>query len=83
VASIEERPIHSDARDSDIHMDFLTMRHIENSVTARKQTLLPVQPAGTTVYFGFVNLQPPKCMLKMSVSDSWKYCSVVTILFFM
>ncbi|OBT98489.1 hypothetical protein VE01_03488 [Pseudogymnoascus verrucosus] len=79
TAPTEDRPIHPDARDSDIQLEFLT----ENNIAAREQTLLSVQPTGTAVYFGFVNLQPPKCMLRMSVSDSWKYCSVVTILFFL
>ncbi|OBT54567.1 hypothetical protein VE04_05410 [Pseudogymnoascus sp. 24MN13] len=79
TAPTEDRPIHPDARDSDIQLEFLT----ENNIAAREQTLFSVQPTGTAVYFGFVNLQPPKCMLRMSVSDSWKYCSVVTILFFL
>lgn len=91
MAPAEERPIRPDARDSDIQMDILSHPRTEdsahprteNNVAARKKTLPPVQPSGTAVYFGFVNLQPPKCMLRMSVSDSWKYCSVVAILFFM
>ncbi|KFY79883.1 hypothetical protein V499_01188 [Pseudogymnoascus sp. VKM F-103] len=86
TAPTENRPIHSNARDLDIQMDqmeFLTQPRTENNITARNQTLLQVQSAGSAVYFGFFNLQPPKCMLRMSVGDSWKYCSVVTILFFM
>ncbi|TPX15789.1 uncharacterized protein E0L32_000123 [Thyridium curvatum] len=35
------------------------------------------------IYFGFVNLKKPKSMLKTSVSESFKYCTVVTILFFL
>ena len=35
------------------------------------------------VYFGFVNMAKPKSMLRCSVSESWKYCTTVTILFFL
>lgn len=35
------------------------------------------------VYFGFVNMAKPKSMLRCSVSESWKYCTAVTILFFL
>lgn len=35
------------------------------------------------VYFGFVNMARPKSMLRCSVSESWKYCTTVTILFFL
>ncbi|KAL8305627.1 hypothetical protein RB600_008490 [Gaeumannomyces tritici] len=37
----------------------------------------------TSVYFGFVNIKRPKSMLQASVSDSWKYCTLVTVLFLM
>ena len=33
------------------------------------------------VYFGFVNMQKPKSMLKTNASESLKYCSMVCILF--
>ncbi|KAM0808474.1 putative Major facilitator superfamily (MFS) profile domain-containing protein [Seiridium cardinale] len=33
------------------------------------------------VYFGFVNMKKPKSIIRTSVTDSWKYCTVVTILF--
>lgn len=36
-----------------------------------------------TVYFGFVNMKRPRSMLRTSVSESWKYCIAVTILFFL
>ena len=36
-----------------------------------------------SVYFGFVNMQRPKSMLRTSASESFKYCTVVTILFFL
>jgi fucose permease len=35
------------------------------------------------VYFGFVNMKRPRSMLRTSVSESWKYCTAVTILFFL
>ncbi|KLU92097.1 hypothetical protein MAPG_11044 [Magnaporthiopsis poae ATCC 64411] len=37
----------------------------------------------TSVYFGFVNIKRPKSVLRASVSDSWKYCTLVTVLFLM
>lgn len=51
----------------------------------------PVQPAGrtttakteNTTYFGFVNMRRPKSMLKTRGRESFKYCTVVTILFFL
>ncbi|KAJ3568867.1 hypothetical protein NPX13_g6275 [Xylaria arbuscula] len=33
------------------------------------------------VYFGFVNMRKPKSMIRTSVRDSFKYCTIVTILF--
>lgn len=36
-----------------------------------------------SVYFGFVNMKRPRSMLRTSVSESWKYCTAVTILFFL
>jgi fucose permease len=38
---------------------------------------------GNSVYFGFVNMKRPRSMLRTSTSDSWKYCTAVTILFFL
>ncbi|PKS05764.1 hypothetical protein jhhlp_007593 [Lomentospora prolificans] len=35
----------------------------------------------SAVYFGFVNMAKPKSMLRCSVSESWKYCTAVTVLF--
>ena len=37
----------------------------------------------TSVYFGFVNIKRPKSVLRTSVWDSWKYCTLVTVLFLM
>jgi hypothetical protein len=36
-----------------------------------------------TVYFGFVNMKRPKSMLKARGRESFKYCTLVTILFFL
>ncbi|OIW28993.1 MFS general substrate transporter [Coniochaeta ligniaria NRRL 30616] len=36
-----------------------------------------------SVYFGFVNMKRPRSMLRTSVPESWKYCTAVTILFFL
>ncbi|KAI0431184.1 fucose permease [Xylaria sp. FL1042] len=33
------------------------------------------------VYFGFVNMRKPKSMVRTSVRDSFKYCTIVSILF--
>ncbi|KAI0141682.1 fucose permease [Xylariaceae sp. FL1272] len=33
------------------------------------------------VYFGFVNMRRPKSMVRTSVRDSFRYCTIVTILF--
>ena len=35
-----------------------------------------------SLYFGFVNMRRPKSMIRTSVSDSFKYCTLVTVLFF-
>lgn len=39
--------------------------------------------AASSVYFGFVNMKRPKSMLKTSVAESFRYCAVVSILFFL
>ncbi|KAK3681465.1 major facilitator superfamily domain-containing protein [Podospora appendiculata] len=36
-----------------------------------------------SVYFGFVNMKRPKSMLKTSTGESFKYCTIVSILFFL
>jgi fucose permease len=35
------------------------------------------------VYFGFVNMARPKSMLRTSAAESVKYCTIVTVLFFL
>ncbi|KAH7633885.1 major facilitator superfamily domain-containing protein [Sordaria sp. MPI-SDFR-AT-0083] len=36
-----------------------------------------------SIYFGFVEMKKPKSMVKSSVSESFKYCTIVSILFFL
>ncbi|KAL1887359.1 hypothetical protein Sste5346_010269 [Sporothrix stenoceras] len=36
-----------------------------------------------SVYFGFVKLNTPKNMLEATASESWRYCTIVAILFFL
>jgi len=36
-----------------------------------------------SVYFGFVNMKRPKSLLRTSAADSFKYCTLVTVLFFL
>ncbi|TVY22574.1 L-fucose-proton symporter [Lachnellula hyalina] len=40
-------------------------------------------PTENSVYFGFVNMKKPKSMLKTRGMESFKYCTIVTILFFL
>ncbi|KAL7786262.1 major facilitator superfamily domain-containing protein [Trichoderma ceciliae] len=35
------------------------------------------------IYFGFVNMTKPKSMLRANERESWKYCTIVAILFFL
>jgi fucose permease len=35
----------------------------------------------SSMFFGFVNVRQPKSIIRTSVADSWKYCTLVTILF--
>ncbi|KJZ71614.1 hypothetical protein HIM_09008 [Hirsutella minnesotensis 3608] len=46
-------------------------------------TISTVATAENAVYFGFVNMKKPKSMLKCNSSESFKYCTVVSILFFL
>ncbi|KAI1879182.1 hypothetical protein JX265_002136 [Neoarthrinium moseri] len=52
---------------------------------ARSRTTMT---AGTTntatengVFFGFVNIKKPKSIIRTSAADSWRYCTMVTVLF--
>jgi len=63
-------------------MDFLTTPGMDPSRIQRSQTH-QTQPTENTVYFGFVNMRRPRSMLKTRGMESFKYCTIVTILFFL
>lgn len=67
-------------------MDFLTMPEgmgsPGTSATNRTHTTRTAV-TDTTLYFGFVNMRRPKSMLKTKGMESFKYCTIVTILFFL
>jgi hypothetical protein len=44
-------------------------------------TMTTGSPEASGLYFGFVNMRKPKSMIRTSVRDSFKYCTIVTILF--
>ncbi|KAK3996747.1 major facilitator superfamily domain-containing protein [Cladorrhinum sp. PSN332] len=58
-----------------------------STYSSRQSTILPSHRNSTTittgVYFGFVNMKKPKSMLKTSAWESFKYCTIVSILFFL
>ncbi|GJN76185.1 MFS transporter [Purpureocillium lilacinum] len=72
-------------------MEFLTTPDMtslpENSNLAdmsRARTARTASTSGTIengIYFGFVNMTKPKSMLKANASESFKYCTIVSILF--
>jgi fucose permease len=63
-------------------MDFLTMPGMEPGTTNRTATA-HTHGTDNTVYFGFVNMRRPKSMLNTKGMESFKYCTMVTILFFL
>ncbi|EFY87032.1 putative L-fucose permease [Metarhizium acridum CQMa 102] len=74
-------------------MEFLTtpdMRNLSESmhpdlVATRAQTNLTASTSSVEngIYFGFVNMTKPKSMLRANASESFKYCTIVAILFFL
>lgn len=70
-------------------MDFLTAPEDHedhpNPAMRRTKTAQTYNTARTenTVYFGFVNMKRPKSMLKTKGMESFKYCALVTTLFFL
>jgi fucose permease len=69
-------------------MDFLTTPDMDPSMINRTQTHPSMNRTNTaatdnTVYFGFVNMRRPRSMLKTKGMESFKYCALVTILFFL
>ncbi|KAF8849314.1 MFS general substrate transporter [Acephala macrosclerotiorum] len=63
-------------------MDFLTIPGMEPGTMNRTATA-HTQTTDNTTYFGFVNMRRPKSMLKTKDMESFKYCTMVTILFFL
>jgi fucose permease len=55
---------------------------IAHSSGQNPSILLPQQRDSTSVYFGFVNVKRPKSMLKTTAPESFQYCTIVSILFF-
>jgi len=60
-------------------------QHLQRASVPRhgSATLSSASTQENMVYFGFVNMKRPRSMLRTSVSESWKYCTAVTILFFL
>lgn len=49
----------------------------------RSDTVVTLGTTNETVYFGFVNMRRPRSMTKTRGRECWKYCTTVTILFFL
>jgi len=72
-------------------MDFLTTPDMDISMINRSQTHPTINRTATaatsatdnTVYFGFVNMRRPRSMLRTKGMESFRYCAMVTILFFL
>lgn len=62
-------------------MDFLTTPGMELEV-GRAQTA-HTHATESSVYFGFIDMKRPKSMLKTKGKEAFKYCTTVTILFFL
>ncbi|TVY38746.1 L-fucose-proton symporter [Lachnellula occidentalis] len=62
-------------------MNFLTIPGMEPRLTS--STTHHTHATENSIYFGFVNMRKPKSMLKTRGLESFKYCTVVTILFFL
>jgi len=69
-------------------MEFLTTPDMmfeggadRNQTISTNNTAPTGTPEASGVYFGFVNMRKPKSMIRTSVKDSFKYCTIVSILF--
>ncbi|KAI0551651.1 major facilitator superfamily domain-containing protein [Xylaria curta] len=69
-------------------MEFLTIPDMmmeegtdRNRVPMTNNTATTGSLETSGVYFGFVNMRKPKSMIRTSVKDSLKYCTIVSILF--
>ncbi|PMD44761.1 MFS general substrate transporter [Hyaloscypha variabilis F] len=63
-------------------MDFLTTPDMDISMIKRSETR-GTAATDNTVYFGFVNMRRPRSMLRTKGMESFRYCAIVTILFFL
>ncbi|QPG98050.1 hypothetical protein C2857_007191 [Epichloe festucae Fl1] len=59
--------------------------HMGLSAVTRAQTNATVSTKSVEngIYFGFVNMTKPKSMLRANSAESFKYCTIVAILFFL
>ncbi|KAK2609377.1 hypothetical protein QQS21_002158 [Conoideocrella luteorostrata] len=75
-------------------MEFLTTPDMQNLNDSAHPDMTPPARAETNltmstnsvengIYFGFVNMTKPKSMLRANASESFKYCTIVAILFFL
>lgn len=71
----------SDQEQSMGMMDFLTTP--EDDTTTEPQRSIVRYETTNSVYFGFIDMKRPKSMLKTRGMESFKYCMIVTILFFL
>ncbi|KAI5462710.1 major facilitator superfamily domain-containing protein [Mariannaea sp. PMI_226] len=76
-------------------MEFLTTPFMDSPAEGSRANGLPVQSQSAArsrlessngssehgIYFGFVNMARPKSMLKCNARESFKYCTIVSILF--
>lgn len=61
-------------------MDFLTTAPAAGGSSLRR---LSTSRTANTTYFGFVNMKVPKTMMKTRGKEAFKYCILVTTLFFL
>ncbi|KAH6899787.1 major facilitator superfamily domain-containing protein [Thelonectria olida] len=84
-----QRPL-NDSNAPESAMEFLTTPFMESPAESSQMNSFPVQVpttmtsstgTGQSIYFGFVNMARPKSMLKCNARESFKYCTIVSILF--
>ncbi|KAH7030758.1 major facilitator superfamily domain-containing protein [Microdochium trichocladiopsis] len=67
-------------------MDMTARRSSSGATMTRQQTTMTnytnTSNMENAIYFGFVNIRKPKSLIRTSARDSWKYCTLVTVLFF-
>ncbi|PNY26354.1 L-fucose-proton symporter [Tolypocladium capitatum] len=55
----------------------------DSALAARARTSSSSATVENGIYFGFVNMTKPKSMLRANGAESFKYCTIVSILFFL